>query len=667
MTADTVIIFDSDWNPQADLQAMARAHRIGQTRHVSVYRFVSKDTVEEEILERARKKMILEYAIISLGMTDAGSSKKNKNEPTSSELSQILKFGAANMFAASDNQKKLEDLNLDDVLSRAEDHVTTPDLGESNLGSEEFLKQFEVTDYKADVEWDDIIPQDELTKLKEEEKKKAEETYLNDQIAIYSRRRAAVKKLQGDTPDTSGVEDDEEEEGGRRKAAKKKAEEHHELSEREIRGIYRAILKVGDLSGKWNQLVEDGSISNKNPVLIKHAYNEIITMSKKLVREEEARRTEALAELERKAKDSKITNGDGENATALWLAKKKEKKAVLFEYQGVKNINAELVLSRPPDMKLLETLIPPDKPQSFELPRMPKQVSNWNCEWSPKDDAMLLLGVHKFGYGSWTQIRDDPILGLQNKLYLEGTAKASDKKEGQSETGTSTPGQEPDGKTNGEAKPASAKNAGKKVPGPVHLGRRVDYLFTILRGEEEIISAAPQKKRIRKVKTELPVSKDGRKQNPGPESNIAKPKVKKNGGETTKARASELKSKQGEVKSPQGEHMKIKPEKADDDDFLEYASMDEAQCKATLKPVAKSLMKLHKGNKGLDKHEWAALLRQELGKIGDFIENPSTNGSDEKTRKHLWSYASLYWPARVPSAKINAMYTRIRSSSEKKA
>ena len=59
MTADTVIIFDSDWNPQADLQAMARAHRIGQKNHVSVYRFVSKDTVEEQILERARKRWFL--------------------------------------------------------------------------------------------------------------------------------------------------------------------------------------------------------------------------------------------------------------------------------------------------------------------------------------------------------------------------------------------------------------------------------------------------------------------------------------------------------------------------------------------------------------------------------------------------------------------------------
>lgn len=52
----------SDWNPQNDLQAMARAHRIGQKSHVNVYRFVSKDTMEEDVLERAKRKMVLEYA-----------------------------------------------------------------------------------------------------------------------------------------------------------------------------------------------------------------------------------------------------------------------------------------------------------------------------------------------------------------------------------------------------------------------------------------------------------------------------------------------------------------------------------------------------------------------------------------------------------------------------
>lgn len=46
-TADTVIIFDSDWNPQNDLQAMARAHRLNSKFHVSVFRFLTKDTVEK--------------------------------------------------------------------------------------------------------------------------------------------------------------------------------------------------------------------------------------------------------------------------------------------------------------------------------------------------------------------------------------------------------------------------------------------------------------------------------------------------------------------------------------------------------------------------------------------------------------------------------------------
>lgn len=46
-TADTVIIFDSDWNPHADLQAQDRAHRIGQTREVRIFRLVTLDSVEE--------------------------------------------------------------------------------------------------------------------------------------------------------------------------------------------------------------------------------------------------------------------------------------------------------------------------------------------------------------------------------------------------------------------------------------------------------------------------------------------------------------------------------------------------------------------------------------------------------------------------------------------
>ena len=62
--ADTVIIYDSDWNPQQDLQAQDRAHRIGQTKPVMVYRLVTANTIDEKIVERAAAKRKLEKMII---------------------------------------------------------------------------------------------------------------------------------------------------------------------------------------------------------------------------------------------------------------------------------------------------------------------------------------------------------------------------------------------------------------------------------------------------------------------------------------------------------------------------------------------------------------------------------------------------------------------------
>lgn len=63
-SADTVILFDSDWNPQVDLQAMDRVHRIGQKKPVIVYRFVSANTIESKILEKAAGKRRLEKVVI---------------------------------------------------------------------------------------------------------------------------------------------------------------------------------------------------------------------------------------------------------------------------------------------------------------------------------------------------------------------------------------------------------------------------------------------------------------------------------------------------------------------------------------------------------------------------------------------------------------------------
>lgn len=118
--------------------------------------------------------MILEHLVISLGVTDKGLTDKvkKKDKLESAELSAILKARASKMFEATDNQKKLEELRIDDILSNAEDHVTQVEPGLGGEGGDEFLRQFEVTDFKAEVSWDDIIPKDELDAIKAEERKK---------------------------------------------------------------------------------------------------------------------------------------------------------------------------------------------------------------------------------------------------------------------------------------------------------------------------------------------------------------------------------------------------------------------------------------------------------------------------------------------------------------
>uniref|UniRef100_A0A673B7V9 Chromodomain helicase DNA binding protein 4a n=1 Tax=Sphaeramia orbicularis TaxID=375764 RepID=A0A673B7V9_9TELE len=91
-TADTVIIYDSDWNPHNDIQAFSRAHRIGQNKKVMIYRFVTKASVEERITQVAKKKMMLTHLVVRPGLgSKTGSMSKQ-------ELDDILKFGTEALF-----------------------------------------------------------------------------------------------------------------------------------------------------------------------------------------------------------------------------------------------------------------------------------------------------------------------------------------------------------------------------------------------------------------------------------------------------------------------------------------------------------------------------------------------------------------------------------------
>merc|ERR1719242_2832262 len=95
-TADTVIIYDSDWNPHNDIQAFSRAHRIGQQNKVMIYRFVTRNTVEERVTQVAKKKMMLTHLVVQPGMNTPGGGKSNLSKK---EIDDILKFGTEELFA----------------------------------------------------------------------------------------------------------------------------------------------------------------------------------------------------------------------------------------------------------------------------------------------------------------------------------------------------------------------------------------------------------------------------------------------------------------------------------------------------------------------------------------------------------------------------------------
>ena len=67
--ADTVVFFEHDWNPQKDLQAMDRVHRLGQTRVTNVFRLLCKDTIEENVMSMQRFKLHLSKTIVDAAAT----------------------------------------------------------------------------------------------------------------------------------------------------------------------------------------------------------------------------------------------------------------------------------------------------------------------------------------------------------------------------------------------------------------------------------------------------------------------------------------------------------------------------------------------------------------------------------------------------------------------
>ncbi|KAF8973120.1 transcription regulator [Flammula alnicola] len=600
-TADTVIIFDV---------CDGRAHRIGQKSHVNVYRFVSKDTMEEDVLERAKKKMVLEYA--NGYVTSHLSSKaptKDTNKPdnlSKDELTAVLKYGAQKMFDKDDTQqnKKLDEMDLDDILNRAEDHETTQ-AGEgvgASLGGENFLAQFAaVSDVKNDMNWEDIIPIDERQKFEADEDERRAEESINNETRKRTHAQVSYEGMDVDQPTPASAPKKPKVPGPTRKTASQKA---MELKERDVRVLIRSLQRWGDIHQRYDVIVAESKLQDKNKGMMFDVAEEIIEICAQAVKDSEEQ------------KRLRVASGET-------LTNAQKSKAVLVTCRGVGNINAETVLSRHRDLRILYNILSElDDPYKWSIPiDNIRPTLNWSGRWGPQDDSMLLVGAFLYGFGNWEAMAKDAKLGLEGKFFLEEGKKGEDA-------------------------------ASRPIPNAIHLVRRGDFLLSILREHDEKLRSYESSLRH---KGQLKVSAS-----PPPTAMAST----SSHSSSLKRRAESEAMASIDDSSSKKRKRRPTPTFTDSESSDECPSMDEATTKEELRPVKKQLKQLKLSGEDMPRDDKVAILKDSLAAIGRRIElvlnAKEAAGEDrDRWRRHLWTFVTLFWPKKVKASKLEEIHAKM--------
>lgn len=399
-TADTVIIFDSDWNPQNDLQAMSRAHRIGQQEVVNIYRFVMSKSVEEDILERAKRKMVLDHLVIQKLNAEGRLEKKEAKKGSyfdKNELSAILRFGAEELFKEDRNdeesKKRLLSMDIDEILERAEKVEEKVAGGEEG---NELLSAFKVANFCSAEDdgsfWSRWIKPEAVAQAEEALAPRAARNTKSYAEPIQPERGSKRKKK------GSNTQEPPERVQKRRKteysapsvpmiegaAAQVRGWSYGNLSKRDAQRFYRAVMKFGNQS-QISLIAEDvgGAVGAAGPEAQIELFDALIEGCKEAV---------------------ELGNPDP--------------KGPLLDFFGVP-VKANELLKRVQELQLLARRISryEDPVAQFRV-LMYLKPSNWSkgCGWNQVDDARLLLGIHHYGFGNWEKIRLDERLGLGKKI-----------------------------------------------------------------------------------------------------------------------------------------------------------------------------------------------------------------------------------------------------------
>uniref|UniRef100_A0A8C1KJ94 Chromodomain helicase DNA binding protein 9 n=1 Tax=Cyprinus carpio TaxID=7962 RepID=A0A8C1KJ94_CYPCA len=151
--ADTCIIFDSDWNPQNDLQAQARCHRIGQNKAVKVYRLITRNSYEREMFDRASLKLGLDKAVLQSMSGRDNSLGGGGQQLSKKEIEDLLRRGAYGaIMDEEDEGAKFCEEDIDQILQRRTKTITIESEGR---GSTFAKASFVASGNRTDISLDD--------------------------------------------------------------------------------------------------------------------------------------------------------------------------------------------------------------------------------------------------------------------------------------------------------------------------------------------------------------------------------------------------------------------------------------------------------------------------------------------------------------------------------
>ena len=652
-TADTVIIYDSDWNPQNDLQAQARAHRIGQTKQVNIYRLVAKQSVEETIIERAKQKMVLDHLVIqrmdttgrnafqNFNNTSNSTSSTTDNRPlTKEELNTIIKFGAEDLFKenASHEEGSVEEesqkIDIDEILRRAE--TRQDDDSSLRNNSEDLLSQFKIANIQTmedeaiepttivnrNKTWKDIIPESERQKFDDE-------CFAELTAALPPRSRKRVELF------NSTSETDNNNNPNRRAL--------NEFTANEIRRFVKSFKKFADPIQRLDLVTMDAELEDKSrqdiEELAKHIYDE------------------CLLAVEQHANESSPTQNSSSPKDEQSNTREKIPTVRLHNV----SINAQQLINAVREFEPLKKFCTSPNEQRKNSspfpPAMKIKPVHWSCSWSLEDDKALLRGIYEYGYSNWEQIKMEPELGLSSKILLD------DK----------------------QLKPQAN-----------HLQTRADYLLRVLK---QYYANSSNKNNVNKKKPLGSQATTMKKTKNTVEENVNKSNANKRqrriNGPTVNNHEKQPKSKEiidnssGEEDAPSHKSMKKKsidhrppssasvphsshsegkvpkPIKKDDDN----ASNDMfKQCKELLRPVKKWFSRLDLREDAFDSHDdYTKEFEKCLLKIGDQIEDVLKNKNDDDYqtyRHHLWTFVSKF-TTKLTDSQLRKYYrTFARKRSE---